>query len=83
MRTTCVIAACLILAACASGATGAGQAIGTAAVIAETALDTYCSRTTTEAARVAVRSALTGGVRLVDCSAYRREQAQAAAEATP
>lgn len=80
MRTICVIAACLILAACASGAAGAGQAIGTAAVIAENALDAYCSRTATEAARVAVRSALTGGVRLVDCTAYRRERAAAVTE---
>jgi hypothetical protein len=81
MKTTCVIAACLMLAACASGAGGAGQAIGTAAVIAENALDAYCSKTTTEAARVAVRSALSGGVRLVDCAAYRRERA--AAEGQP
>jgi hypothetical protein len=50
-------------------------------VIAENALDAYCSKTTTEAARVAVRSALTGGVRLVDCAAYRRERA--AAEGQP
>lgn len=78
MRTTCVIAACLILAGCASGAAGAGQAIGAAAVIAESALEAYCSRTTTEAARVAVRSALTGGTRLVDCAAYRARQAAAA-----